>query len=272
MTDPIKVHLFSTDKSVFALTDFLPDNVEVVALVYPSNRQHSDKVIELLSASRDFGVPAVKHNVGQPLPSTLPPADAGVCWLYAQVILTVDIPRYRLGILNNHGATIPEYRGFHCGQWSIVEGESELGVTWHGITAVVDGGPIWMESKIPIPLAITGWELRQEAVAEGIRIFPEAWHHFIEQDIKPRIPDLSVGKWWRPRNPEDGQIAVGLTHRKIHDIIRASCPPWPRAFVEIEGKRLYVDAITDEKAPGALLYESVDQGFIGLRVIEQDSG
>ena len=271
MTFTNKVHLFSTDISVFDLADLLPDDAEVVALIYPSNRQYSNKVIEMIATSHDRGIPVVKHSVRKPLPPNLPQADSGISWLYAQVILEEDIRRYRLGLLNNHAGAIPEYRGFHTPQWSIVEGESELGVTWHGITAVVDGGPIWMESKIPIPLEATGWELRQKAVEEGTRTFPEAWRHFLEQDITPRMPDMSAGNWWRPRNPDDGRIATGLTRRKVHDIIRASCPPWPRAFIETGGARVYVDAVTEDEVPGTLSYQSTDQGRIGLRIIGADS-
>jgi methionyl-tRNA formyltransferase len=269
MAKKLKAHLFSTDISIFEIADILNEDVDFTALIYPSNRQRSEKVLTMIDEGRRRGLPIFKHSVGRPLPDDLPEANAGICWFYAQIIVEQDFGRYSHGLLNNHGASIPEYRGFHCGQWSIVEGEDQLGVTWHGITSEVDGGPIWKESKIPIPLDITAWDLRQNMVKEGIQIFPEAWKHFTTHDITPRLPDVKSGKWWRPRTSEDGRIGIDLSDRKVWDIIRASCPPWPRAYVEnTNGEPIYVDGISDSKTMNCLSYETSNRGTIYLHVIE----
>jgi methionyl-tRNA formyltransferase len=267
MTEGTKVHIFSTDISVFELVDLLPKNVQITALVYPSNRQRSGKVLDLIAECERRGLPAFKHSVRKPLPAELPAADAGISWVYAQVILEEDFDRYSLGILNNHGGALPKYRGFHIPQWAIVEGEEELGVTWHGVTADVDGEPIWMESRIPIAPDMTAWDLRGDMIAEGVRMFPEAWQHFCNHDITPRLPNTPEGHWWPPRTPENGHIPPGQTRRKVHDVIRASCPPWPRAYVKVGADNVYVDAVVERAGDHTLSYESSDQGTIHLRLI-----
>jgi methionyl-tRNA formyltransferase len=267
MNDIAKVQLFSTDINVFRLVDLLPEGTEITALVYPSNRQHSAKVEEMMREADRRGIPILKHGVRKPLPTCPSRADAGICWHYTQVILEEDLVFFRFGILNNHGSAIPEYRGSNTLKWSIMEGEEWLGITWHGISAEVDAGPIWMESLIPIRPDVTAWELRKDMIEEGIRLFPQAWQHFRYHDISPRIPDLTKGRVWPPNKPDDSKIPPAQTRRKVKDIIRAASAPWPRAFVAAEGKQIFVDGISATAGPHTVKYTTLDEGIIHLHKI-----
>lgn len=268
MGNTTSINLFSTDINVFQLVDLLPEDTEIKALVYPSNRQNSTKVLEMKSEADRRDVPMFKHSVRKPLPADLPIADAGICWHYTQLILEEDLAFFQFGILNNHGSALPEYRGSNTLKWSIMEGEEWLGITWHGISADVDAGPIWMESRIPIDPNITAWELRADMIAEGIRLFPQAWQHFRFHDIAPRLPDLTGGRLWPPIKPEDGIIRPGLTRRKVKDIIRASCAPWPRAFILKGEMQIFVDGISECAGANTLTYTTVDDGVIHLHKME----
>lgn len=200
MTDDMRLHLFSTDASVFELVKLLPAENEVVAVVVPGNRLHTAKVVALRLAS---SIPTHVHAQRRPLPPTLSSADAAIVWLYTQVIDAADLRRYPSGLLNMHGGKIPEYRGQNVLNWAIANGETELGITWHSLVEEIDAGPIYAESTIPIGETDTVSKMRPKMLAEGLRLFPEAWSRFSGGGKPVRVPELSGGRvWprWKPSN------------------------------------------------------------------------
>jgi methionyl-tRNA formyltransferase len=264
----IPIHLFSSDPTALRLLDLLPENINVVAVILPSNRRKSDKVTILAEQATNMGMSLYEHRVRKPLPIDLPVARAGISWMYPQVILDEDIPRYPHGVLNNHMGKLPDYRGFHILQWNIVSGETQAWSTWHEITSVVDGGPIWEESPVTIDQEITAWDLRTSVIREGLRTFPSAWRRFLSGDGTPRIPSVERGRWWRPRTPEDGCLTTGLTHLQVKNIIRASCLPWPRAYVDRNGDRVYVQGVTDHSLPSSIPFQTSDADVVYLVPLE----
>ena len=56
----------------------------------------------------------------------------------------------RLGSLNLHCGKLPDYRGAPPALWEIVNGESEVGVTIHGVTESLDAGPIYCQQVVPL--------------------------------------------------------------------------------------------------------------------------
>lgn len=224
----ISVHLFASDVSGLRLLDDAGEAVTASCLIVPANRGGTAK-IRVLEAEAQM--PVVVHERGQALPANLPPADAAISWLYSQIIREADLKRYRFGVLNMHGGKIPEYRGANVLQWAIINGESELGITWHELVKEVDAGPIWAESTISIPEGATAWEMRVRMISAGRNSFGTAWQRFLAKDSAARLANLEAGRVWPSRKPEDGRIGAGWTERKVRDMVRALCPPWPPATI-----------------------------------------
>jgi len=221
------------------------------------------KVDSLVSAT---DLPIYTHQQGQLLPGNLPSADAAIVWMYSQIILVNDFARYPAGLLNMHGGRIPEFRGANVLQWAIINGETEIGVTWHEIIEQVDAGPIWADSVIPIPPEATAADMRQSIIDEGTRLFPEAWTRFRERSVKPRLPDLTNGKIWRPRRPDDGRISPRMSERQVRDQIRALCPPWPPATIWYEGYWYEIKGVVEMEARNTVPYTTSEGNEIYLRI------
>lgn len=251
------VHLFTTDPSGLRLVASLEPEHRVVCLIVPSNRAAALKVDALRSEAIERAIPITVHQSGGLLDADLPPAVAGVSWLYSQIIKPADLRRYPAGILNMHGGRIPAYRGANVLQWAIINGESSLGITWHGLVEAVDAGPIWAESSIPIAADANAATVRAAMIEEGLRLFPDAWRAFGQGQPK-RIPNLAEGRVWPSRRPEDGRIRPGLTGRQVRDLVRALCPPWPPATIEVGGAWRAVACVRDLPAPGAVRYDATD--------------
>ena len=261
----MKAHLFATDRSALQLIDLLPPEIELSALVVPQNRSGQDKVHALIAES-DGSLAIFEHMRGEALPGKLPPADIGISWMYSQLFKAKDIKRYSAGILNMHGGALPEYRGSNVLQWAIINGESELGVTWHSIIEEVDAGPVWAESRIPISLWATAADLRQDMIEDGLALFPEAaklWHG---GSSPIRSLTTGDGRIWPGRRPEDGQIGPGLTETQVCDMVRALCPPWPPATVEVDGEWRPVAAVKTSETVGSIRYLSSDSQELFLEL------
>ena len=254
----MNIHLFATDISGIEIVDLLPNEDTVTCIIVPSNRVGSTKVRTLLDAAESRSLPVVIHERGQVLSKGLSSADAGISWLYSQIISTTDLVRYPQGILNMHGGKIPEYRGASVLHWSIINGERELGITWHELVEAVDAGPIWVESTIPIPPSSTALEMRSAMISEGLGLFPKAWERFREPDARPVYPDLSKGRVWRQRRPSDGLIEPGWPEGRVRDMVRALCPPWPPAYIESDDCKAYVSGISPVHEPEHIPYPTAE--------------
>jgi len=258
------LHLLTTDVSGFDLPATLTSENHVTAVVVPENRANSEKVQSVRKVAAKLGVPVFQHQRGGPLPENLPPAEAAISWMYSQILPAVDLPRYKLGLLNMHGGKIPEFRGANVLQWAIIQGEEEIGVTWHQIVEQVDAGPIWAESTIKMPGHWTAWEVRAELIKEGIRLFPDAWVRWSQRKQPVRIPDLSKGRIWPSRKPRDGYIGVGWEERRVRDMVRALCPPWPPARIDVGGVDRAVIALAPTAGDNTMSYTTAEGRVIYL--------
>jgi len=251
----MKVHLFATDVSGLRLLEDVGNGIAISCLIVPANRRGAAKIAELETAAK---APIVVHERGKTLPEGLPPADAAISWLYSQIIREQDIRRYPLGVLNMHGGQIPAYRGANVLQWAIINGERELGITWHELVKEVDAGPIWAESAIEIPVEATALEMRARMIEAGGSLFQTAWQRFIAREFTPRIAKLDDGRIWPSRKPEDGRIGPRWPEHKVRDMVRALCSPWPAATVLIENNWLPVRSVSQQHVDNAILYQTAE--------------
>jgi methionyl-tRNA formyltransferase len=260
----MRVHLYTTDESALRLAVHLVAGDEVIAVVVPENRVASAKVKRL--ADRLGREPAV-HRRGAPAAAALPAADIAISWLYSQILPPADLAAYPHGILNMHGGKIPEYRGASVLQWAIINGERELGITWHELVAEVDAGPIWAETTIPIPSDATGAEMREAMISAGIELFPQAWGRFSRRAGVPRHPSLDGSRVWPQRRPADGEIAPSLPEARLRNLVRALGHPWPPAWIALGGRQRGVTRVLAEPAPNSVPYRTAEGRVVHLELL-----
>jgi methionyl-tRNA formyltransferase len=162
--------------------------------------------------------------------------DPDVCVVVAfGQILTADffaLPHY--GSINVHASILPAYRGASPIVHSILNGDSETGVTIMKIDAGMDTGDILSIEKVPIPLEITAGELESILAKKGAEVLVPTLKRYISGEVQP-TPQPERGVSLAPRiRKEDGRLNWGKTAREVHDRIRAM-NPWPGAAAEWKG-------------------------------------
>lgn len=157
------------------------------------------------------------------------------------------------GGLNMHGSLLPRNRGRAPVNWALVRGDAETGVTLHYMVAKADAGDIVAQKVVPINFEDTALTLSYK-IAAAAREVMHATLPQLRAGTAPRTPqDLSQGNYCRKRTPEDGRIDWCSSALAIYNLVRAVTHPYPGAFTDLAGLRLFVwqaHPIAGE-APGA---------------------
>jgi hypothetical protein len=76
-------------------------------------------------------------------------ADAGISLMVAQIFRAPLLNAVAMP-LNYHPGQLPHYRGIAATGWSIYNGESESGFSFHRMVEQVDRGPILLQGAVPL--------------------------------------------------------------------------------------------------------------------------
>jgi len=139
----------------------------------------------------------------------------------------LDLPRF--GCLNVHTSLLPRYRGAAPIQWSILNGDSETGVTITKMDTGLDTGDIVAQRTTLIEPADNAQTLHDSLAQLGADLLARTIPEYVAGRIQPR-PQPSVGVSHAPKiKKEDGRIDWSLAATAIMNRIRAFTP-WPGAF------------------------------------------
>jgi methionyl-tRNA formyltransferase len=146
------------------------------------------------------------------------------------------LPRW--GALNMHGSLLPRYRGRAPVNWAIANGETETGATLHYMVARADAGPIVAQQAVPIGPNDDALAVSMAVAAAAASVLAAALPGMALGPPPGRPMDLAAGSYFGGRRPEDGRIQLDWPGMRVHAMIRAVAPPFPGAFVEVNGERL----------------------------------
>jgi methionyl-tRNA formyltransferase len=185
----------------------------------------------------------------------------------------LDIPR--LGAFNLHGSLLPKYRGRVPINWAIIHGETETGATLHYMVKKPDAGDIVDQEAVPIGAQDTAQAVFLRVVQAARRVL-ERQVDAIEQGRNPRRPqDARQASYFGARRPEDGRIDWRDSAPAIFNLIRAVTHPYPGAYTEVDGRKLYIWWALPERqgdgAPGEILSSSplrIATGSGSLEIID----
>ena len=74
---------------------------------------------------------------------------------------------------------LPKYKGLHTHQRAIDNGDKEHGVSVHFVTPELDGGPVIIQSRVPVFEDDTADELAERVQEQESRIYPLVFKWFV---------------------------------------------------------------------------------------------
>ena len=146
----------------------------------------------------------------------------------------------RLGAFNMHGSLLPKYRGRVPINWAVLHGETQTGATLHHMVARADAGDIVDQEPVPIGPRDTAHDVFAK-VTRAARLVLERNIDPLKRGVAPRRrQDESQATYFGARRPEHGRIDWRRSAGEIFNLVRAVTHPYPGAFTEIRGKRLFI--------------------------------
>ncbi len=124
--------------------------------------------------------------------------------------------------INFHDGPLPGYAGLNVTTWGILGGETEHAITWHVMTADVDGGQIITTEPMPIRSDDTAFSLNARCYEAGVRSFARVADQLangtLETTPQPAGEHRMFGKFTRPAAIFDPITPAELTDRTLRGI------------------------------------------------------
>lgn len=99
-------------------------------------------------------------------------------------ILSAELVQGYLGrMLNIHPSLLPKYRGLHTHRRVLESGDTVHGASVHFVTAELDGGPIVLQSKVPVRSGDTEATLSARVQATEYIIYPRVLGWLAEERL-----------------------------------------------------------------------------------------
>lgn len=100
-------------------------------------------------------------------------------------ILTPEFVEHFSGrMLNIHPSLLPKYKGLHTHQRAIDAKDKEHGASVHFVTPELDGGPVVLQSKVPVFEQQETQELADRVQQQERQMYPLVIKWFCEQRLK----------------------------------------------------------------------------------------
>lgn len=186
------------------------------------------------------------------------------------------------GCLNVHYSLLPKYRGAAPAAWTIINGDSEGGVTTMRLVEKMDAGEIYLQEKITLASDETAGSLQEKLTLIGARLLLETLRRLKEGSLTVKEQDESRATLAPILKREDGLVAWDRPAGEIERRVRG-LDPWPGSFTYLNEKLLKlhrVRVITSDlkgnpgeivKADSAGFWVAAAAGVIALEEVQYEN-
>ena len=177
--------------------------------------------------------------------------DVSVVVAFGQILSKeiLDVPRF--GCVNVHGSLLPKYRGAAPIQWSVINGDTETGVTTMYMDKGMDTGDMILKAELPIEDDDTYGTVHDKMALVGAVTLKRTLEKLVELDGNlPREKQEGEYTIAPMLNKDMMKIDFKKTGREIVDLVRGLNPA-PTAWCMIDDDRTYkvygAEYITEEE-------------------------
>ncbi|WJG11138.1 phosphoribosylglycinamide formyltransferase [Aliiglaciecola sp. LCG003] len=176
----VAVLISGNGSNLQAILDYFndkPDVAKIIAVIsnvdgaYGLTRAQQAKVPGIVIDHKAF---STRQDYDQALLETLTELQVDLVVLAGFMrILSEDFVKTWEGkMLNIHPSLLPKYKGLHTHQKALDAGDKEHGASVHFVTPELDGGPVIIQSKVPVFEDDTTTELAERVQQQERNIYP----------------------------------------------------------------------------------------------------
>ncbi len=145
----------------------------------------------------------------------------------------------KYGCINIHASLLPMLRGAAPIQWSIINGESETGVTSMQMDVGLDTGDMLIKKAITINEDITAEELFDELSEMGAEVLIETIDALKNNELHPEKQDDALSNYAPIITKEICPLDFSKSALEVHNKVRGLYS-WPIATTVINGKKFKI--------------------------------
>ncbi len=101
---------------------------------------------------------------------------------FMRVLTPEFVARFEGQMLNIHPSLLPKYPGLNTHARALAAGDSQAGCTVHGVTSVLDQGPILGQAAVPVMAGDTVQALADRVLVQEHRLYPAVLRRFAVGD------------------------------------------------------------------------------------------
>ncbi len=258
------VFMGTPDIAATCLKKILKDGFDVVAVYTkpdrPKGRGMKMEISPVKQIAVEAGIPVFQpenfreEETVQQLRDLKPDVCAVVAYgrLLPQNVL--DVPTY--GCINIHASALPKYRGSAPYQWTVLDGQTETGVTAMYLVRKMDAGDIIEISKTTVGENETAGELLDRLAVLGADLLSKTLGRFASGEKVTATPQDESQVTFAPLLDKSMcPIDWSKTAQQVHNQVRG-LHPWPVATMELDGKQFKVHetrVVPGHGVPGTVL-------------------
>ncbi|MBR5191578.1 MAG: methionyl-tRNA formyltransferase [Clostridia bacterium] len=178
-------------------------------------------------------------------------ADLIIVVAFGKILPKEILESVKYGCINIHASLLPKLRGAAPIQWSIINGESETGVTSMQMDVGLDTGDMLIKKSIQITENMNAGELHDALSLMGAEVLIETINNIENLNSEKQNDELSN---YAPMLSKDlCPIDFSKSAQEVHNKIRGLYP-WPVATTKINGKnyKIHKSQILSEKIKGEI--------------------
>ncbi|WOO88030.1 methionyl-tRNA formyltransferase [Mollicutes bacterium LVI A0039] len=170
---------------------------------------------------------------------------------YGQIVPDEVLACPTIECINVHGSLLPKYRGGAPIHYSVLNGDSETGVTIMKMVTKMDAGAIISQASFPIAENDTTAIVHDNMIGVGAKLLLETLPSILSQEYTLTEQDPSLVTYSPNISKDDERINWNRSAWEVHNQIRG-LSSWPGAYTMLDGERfkIYLSNVTTIPANG----------------------
>lgn len=241
------VYMGTPDFAVSCLDGIVKAGHDVCAVFTQPDKPRGRKMI---MTPPDVKVYALEHGLDVYQPNTLRDGkafeiireldpDVIVVAAYGKILPKEIIDYPKFGCINVHGSILPKYRGAAPIQWSVLNGDSETGITTMQMNEGLDTGDILLVEKTPISIDDTAASVFDRLADIGSKLIVKTLDYAQSGKLTPIKQDDSKATYAAMLDKSISEIDFNKPAIEVHNLVRGLYD-WPIAHTYLNGKKLKV--------------------------------
>jgi len=216
-------------------------------LVYTHDLPENKEFIELINnLNIEYSIKNINNNIDE---IRLFRPDSLISVYYRLIIKEEILKIINSNGMNLHPSLLPDYKGCFSNVWTILNGESETGISFHYITNQVDSGNIILQEKLKIREDDTAYSLYHKLISLFIQNFKLAFEKFCDNNPGIKQDNCKTSRFYKREIPFGGVLdSKTVSYEYGKRFVRAMYFPYktkPCARFIIDGKETEIKSLSE---------------------------